>query len=176
LTFVAVLATNLLFGVIESVRLSDSIEHVWKVVWIPRAWFSAHALLLYALVVMMLWYLPILAWFLLISAWARRAVILWAVLPPLALMFLEKVLFDTGYVASLLRDRFIGWFSLAIDRSAAAEHSMTFDGERIPMTSRLSDTLDPASFFSSPGLWLGLAAAVVMVWGAILLRRRRSET
>lgn len=176
LTFVAVLVTNLLFGVIESVRLSDSIEHVWKVVWIPRAWFSAHALLLYALVVMMLWYLPILAWFLLVSAWARRAVILWAVLPPLALMFLEKVLFDTGYVASLLRDRFIGWFSLAIDRSAAAEHSMTFDGERIPMTSRLSDTLDPASFFSSPGLWLGLAAAVVMVWGAILLRRRRSET
>jgi ABC-2 type transport system permease protein len=176
MTFAAVLVTNLLFGLIGSIRLSRSIEHVWSVVWLPRAWFSAHALLLYSLVVMMLWYLPILGWLLLVSAWARRAVILWAALPPLALMFLEDVLFDTRYVAHLLRDRFIGWFNLAINTNAAAEHAMVLDGERIPMTARLSDTLDPGTFFSSPGLWIGLAVAAGFIWGAILLRRRYSET
>ena len=150
-------------------------EHL-DVVWLPRAWFSAHALLLYSLVVMILWYLPILGWLVLVSAWARRAVILWAVLPPLALMFLEHVLFDTRYVAHLLRDRFIGWFNLAINTNAAAEHSMVLDGERIPMTARLSDTLDPGHFFSSPGLWLGIVVAAGFIWGAILLRRRYSET
>ena len=176
MTFVAVLASNLMFGVIGSIRLSGSIENIWSVVWLPRAWFSAHALLLYSLVVMILWYLPILGWLVLVSAWARRAVILWAVLPPLALMFLEHVLFDTRYVAHLLRDRFIGWFNLAINTNAVAEHSMVLDGERIPMTARLSDTLDPGHFFSSPGLWLGIVVAAGFIWGAILLRRRYSET
>ena len=176
MTFVAVVATNLLFSVIDSVRLSSSVEHVWSVVWHPRAWFSAHALLLYALVVMMLWYLPILGWLLLVSAWARRAVILWAVLPPLALMFLEDVLFDTRCVAHLLRDRFIGWFDLAIDTDAAAEHAMVLDGERVPMTARLADTLDPGPFSPVPDCGRAWRSRCGFIWLAILLRRRYSET
>jgi len=175
LTFAAAVVTNLLFGLIESVRLSGTIQDVWRVIWLPRAWFSAHALLLYCLFVMMLWYLPILAWCLLVSAWARRAVILWASLPPLLLMLAEDVFLDTNYVTRILRDRFVGWFSLAINTNATAEHSMVLDGERIPMTQRLSDVLDPGTFFSSPGLWIGLIAAAAFLWGAILLRRRRSE-
>jgi ABC-2 type transport system permease protein len=176
LTFAAAVVTNLLFGLIESVRLSGTIQDVWSVIWLPRAWFSAHALLLYCLVVMMLWYLPILAWCLLVSAWARRAVILWAVLPPLLLMLAENVFFDTSYIWHMLRNRFVGWFSLAINTNATAEHAMVLDGERIPMTQRLSEALDPGTFFSSPGLWIGLIVAAGFIWGAILLRRRRSET
>jgi ABC-2 type transport system permease protein len=176
MTFLAVVATNLIFSLIGSVRLSRSIENVWSLVWQPAAWFNAHALLLYALFAMMLWYLPLLGWLLLVSAWARRAVILWAVLPPLAIMFLEDVLFDTSYFAHLLRNRLIGWFDLAINTSAAAEHAMVLDGKRIPMTGRLVDAIDPGTFFSSPGLWLGLVVAGAFIWGAILLRRRYSET
>jgi ABC-2 type transport system permease protein len=178
MTFAAVLVTNVLFSFIGSLRLSSYAEHVniWSIVWQPSAWFSAHALLLYSLVAMMLWYLPILGWLLLVSAWARRAVILWAVLPPLAIIFLEHVLFETSYVAHLLKDRFIGWFHLAINTNAAAEHAMVLDGERIPMTGRLIDAIDPATFFSSPRLWLGIVVAAGFIWLAILLRRRYSET
>ncbi len=175
LTFGAILATNLLFALIESIRFSIAGHDIWTFVWEPRAWFAAHALLLYVLVVVTLWYLPLIAWLLLVSAWARRAVILWAILPPLMLMFLEEVLFNTEYVATLLRDRFIGWFGLALQGVGSGEHTVIIDGERIPWSSQLEDILDPASFFSSPSLWLGLLAAALLIWATIVARRHRTE-
>lgn len=175
LTFITIVATNLLFGLIESIRFSIAGQDIWKFIWDPRAWISAHALLFYVLVVVTLWYLPLIAWLLLISAWARRAVILWAILPPLMLMFLEEVLFNTEYVATVLRDRFIGWFGLALNSSGSGQHTVIIHGERIPWSSRLEDILDPASFFSSPGLWLGLVAAALFIWTAIVARRHRAE-
>jgi ABC-2 type transport system permease protein len=173
---VAAFVTSIICALIESVRLSGMIENVWRVIWLPPAWFSAQILLLYCFVVMILWYLPILAWLMLASAWARRAVILWAILPPLMLVLLEDFAFNTNYVANMLRDRFLGWFELAIRHDGISEHFMMIDGERIPMTGRIGDALDPGSFFSSPGLWIGLVVAAAFLWGAILLRRRRSET
>ncbi len=175
LTFGAILATNLLFALIESVRFSIGGQDLWSFIWEPRAWFAAHALLLYGLVVVILWYLPIIAWLLLVSAWARRAVILWAVLPPLMLLFLDRMTFNSGYFARLLRERLFGWFDLAMNRAASGEHSMIIEGERIPWSTRLADILDPASFFSSPQLWLGLVAAALLVWAAIIARRHRTE-
>lgn len=175
LTFVAILATNLIFALIESIRFSIAGHDFWRFVWEPRAWFAAHALLLYVLVVVSLWYLPLIAWLLLVSAWARRAVILWVVLPPLMLLFLEEVLFDTGYFAALLRERFLGWFGLALNSAGSGEHMVIIDGERIPWSTRLGEILDPASFFSSPQLWLGLVAAALLVWAAIITRRHRTE-
>ncbi|HZF26082.1 MAG TPA: ABC-2 transporter permease [Steroidobacteraceae bacterium] len=175
MTFGAVLATNLLFGLIGSLRLSGTVEHVWSMVWEPRLWFAAHALILYSMATMTLWYLPILGWLLLVSAWARRAVILWAVLPILALMLLEYGFLQTFHVAHMLRDRFGGWFHLALNTNAA-ERAADVDGSRIPMTGRLIDSIDPGTFFSSPGLWIGLIVAAGFIWAAILLRRRRSET
>jgi hypothetical protein len=35
--------------------------------------------------------------------------------------------------------------------------------------------IDPAAFFSSPGLWLGLIAAAVLTYAAIMVRRHRSD-
>ena len=55
-----------------------------------------------------LWYAPIYAWFLLVSAWARRAPLLWAVLPPLAVAAVEKIAFNTSHVAAILQHRFLG--------------------------------------------------------------------
>ena len=49
------------------------------------------------------------AWLLLASAYARRAVILWAALPPILAMIVEEIVFDTSYVAQLLRHRLVGW-------------------------------------------------------------------
>src|SRR5438093_3450265 len=55
-----------------------------------------------------LWYAPIYAWFLLVSAWARRAPLLWAVLPPLAVVSVEKIAFNTSHIAAFLQQRFVG--------------------------------------------------------------------
>ncbi len=55
-----------------------------------------------------LWWAPIYAWLLLVSAWARRAPFLWAVLPPMAIAVVEKIAFNTSHFASLLARRFSG--------------------------------------------------------------------
>src|SRR5262249_56882795 len=51
---------------------------------------------------------PLYAWLLLVSAWARRAPFLWAVLPPLAIGGLEKLVFNTTYFANVIANRLTG--------------------------------------------------------------------
>jgi ABC-2 type transport system permease protein len=176
LIFVGALITAVLVALIASVRLSwEAGWQIWPLVWNPSVWFPAMALLLYMLVVGVLWYLPIFAWLLLVSASAGRAVMLWAALPPLGLMFLEKLVFGTAYFAKLLAYRLGGWTDLALNTSAKGDHAMIIDGERIPFSSHLAEVLDPATYFTSTGLWLGLIVAAGLVWATILIRRHRSE-
>ena len=176
LIFVGALITSVLVGLIASLRLSwEAGSGIWPLVWNSGVWFPAIALFLYMLIVAVLWYLPIFAWFLLVSASAGRAVMLWAALPPLGLMFVEKMVFHTGHFASLLADRLVGWKDLALNSSANGDHIMIIDGERIPFSSHLGDVLDPATFFSSTGLWVGLIVAAGLIWATVLVRRHRSE-
>ena len=66
-------------------------------------------MLLYHLItVHILWYAPFYGWLLLVSAWARRAAFLWAVLPPVAIGGIEKIAFHTTHFFDLLRYRFMG--------------------------------------------------------------------
>lgn len=176
LTFAAVLATNLLVAFVSSVRLSgvDQLD-IWNNVWQPTIWLRVHGLMLYGLIASAFWYLPLVAWLLLASAWARRAVLLWAALPPILAMIVEEVVFDTNYVAELLADRLAGWGWIAFDPDAAQRHTIEIDGDRIPWPDRVWDLIDPAAYFTSPGLWGGLVVAGLLLWATIIVRRRRSE-
>jgi ABC-2 type transport system permease protein len=175
LTFGAIVVTNFAFALIQSIRSSIGGHNIWALVWEPYAWFGAHALILYGIVAAVLWYLPLIAWLLLVSAWARRAVILWAVLPPLAVMFLEEVLFDTSHFAGMLRDRFVGWIDAAMQSNPAGERLIIMDGETTKWSPRLESIVDPAGFVASPSLWIGIAVAGLLVWAAIAIRRHRTE-
>jgi ABC-2 type transport system permease protein len=122
-----------------------------------------HALiLLYGLVVLALWYAPIYAWLLLVSAWARRTPFLWAVLPPLVLGGLEKMVFDTSFFGAMLAHRLGGAMPRAFDLQGKAE----------PLIGHLS-MLAPVRFLASPGLWSGLLVAAALLWVAARLRRSR---
>ena len=118
--------------------------------------------LLYGLVVLALWHAPIYGWFLLVSGWARRATFLWAVLPFIAIEILEKIAFNTGYFASMVKDRLFGF----------APHAFGFHGEGHPTVDSLAQ-LTPGRYLSSPGLWLGLVFAAVFIAAAVRLRRYR---
>jgi hypothetical protein len=61
-------------------------------------WFAVQGAMFVGTLVAALWYAPIAAALLLVSAWARRNVFLWAVLPPVALMLVEEIAFDTNRV------------------------------------------------------------------------------
>jgi len=125
-------------------------------------------MLLYHLVtVHALWYAPIYAWLLLVSAWARRATFLWAVLPPLAIFAVEKIVFNTSYFAGWLAYRFSGPETFNISSSPG----LSAQAGGVSMTGMTS--LDPAKFFSAPGLWIGLIVAAAFLFAAARLRRYR---
>jgi ABC-2 type transport system permease protein len=106
-----------------------------------------------------LWYAPVYAYLLLISAWARRAPFLWATLPWVAVGGAEKIAFNTSYVAAILEGRFMGGPS--VDRATTG---MSMDA-MTPFTL--------TQLVSSPGLWIGLLVAAALLAGAIRLRRHR---
>jgi ABC-2 type transport system permease protein len=116
----------------------------------------------YGLAVHVLWHAPIYAWLLLVSAWARRAPFLWAVLPPLAIGALEKLAFGTSWFGRLLGYRVGG----------AMREAFTVEGQRSGLITQLAQ-LDPARFLTSSGLWIGLVFAAAFLAAAARLRRRR---
>jgi ABC-2 type transport system permease protein len=91
-----------------------------------------------------------------VSAWAPRAPFFWAVLPPFAIAGLERIVFHTWYFGNLLWGRFIGDTSTA----SVEQHADLF-----PTNPMLHTT--PATFLSSPGLWIGVLIAAAFLVAAI---------
>jgi len=115
--------------------------------------------LIWGVIALTLWYAPIWAWLLLVSGWARRVAFLWVVLPPLALCLVEKIAFDSGYLASAIGYRLTGAAGAAfVSRGGGIESDMT---------------PDPIGFLTTPGLWGGLIVAAAFVAAAVLQRRYR---
>jgi ABC-2 type transport system permease protein len=118
--------------------------------------------LLYSLPAIALWHAPIYAWLLLVSAWARRAAVLWAVLPLVALQVFEKIAFGTSRITALIKFRLIGWFTQAFALEAPGSDPAN------PLS-----TLTPGRYLSTPGLWIGLVLAAAFIAAAVRLRRNR---
>jgi len=117
-------------------------------------------LLYHILTVHGLWYAPLYGWLLLVSAWAPRAPFIWAFLPPFVIWGVEKIAFRTSHFVGMLQYRLTG-----PDPSATTARS----GNLMEMMSALT----PVQFFSTPGLWVGLAVAVILLATAVRLRRYR---
>ncbi len=128
-------------------------------VWTQSSFFHVSLMLLYHIVTVHgLWYAPIYGWLLLISAWAPRAPFLWAVLPPFVIWGVEKIAFNTSYFLAMLKYRLTG------PEAHTAPGSSLMD---------VMAALTPAQFFSTPGLWTGLAIAAAFLVAAARLRRYR---
>lgn len=117
--------------------------------------------LLYGLVVHTLWYAPVYAWLLLVSAWARRAPILWAVLPVAMIAMFERVAFNSHAFASLLGYRFGG----------SMHEAFAIRGHGFPTIEYAE--LTPGHYLATPGLWAGFVFAAACLAAAVRLRRNR---
>ena len=105
-------------------------------------------------------YAPFYCWLLLVSAWARRAPFIWAILPPLAIGIVEKIAFGTSYFGAMLQHRFAG--------NPESAQSQTAANSMDPLAH-----LHLGQFLLSPGLWVGLAISAAFLAAAIQLRRTR---
>ena len=160
-TSALVLATQLVMLLLHSVALRASGAGA-ALLWSDLPLFQMSLIQPYGLIVHALWHAPFYGWLLLVSAWARRAPFLWAVLPPLAIGGVEKIAFGTSHFGALLRHRVMGAFSEAF----------TVDAQRTGLVTSLTQ-LDPGRFLISPGLWGGLLFAAAFLAAAVRLRRYR---
>ena len=158
-TILAIQMAMLLIGIVVVVLHGLPVAPLWTAV--PL--FQMSVALLYGFATLALWHAPIYAWLLLVSAWARRTPLLWAVLPPLAVCAVEGIALGSWHLTRLLGDRLIGSFLLAFDLGS-------HPGETVdqPLAH-----LEPERFFSSVGLWIGLVASVILLAMTIRLRRGR---
>jgi ABC-2 type transport system permease protein len=159
LAFVLTVATQFIMLLLSSVVLRAnglSVANYWAQV----SWFQMSLMLFYHLfTVHVLGHAPFYAWFLLVSGWARRAAFLWAFLPPIAIMVVEKIAFNTTYFANML-----------VDALSGGAEAVPFPG-RMPIDPGMQ--LTPGHFLLSPGLWIGLAVTAAFLFAAVRLRRNR---
>jgi len=131
------------------------------VLWAELPLFQMWGLLIYHIVTAhAIWPAPVYCWLLLVSGWARRAVLLWAALPVLVIGVLEKVVFNSSHFAMLIGRRLIG--------DAPSMADIPADG--FP-THPMMVHITAGRFLMSPGLWVGFAFCAVFLWAAIRLRR-----
>jgi ABC-2 type transport system permease protein len=175
--FLAADLTLLLMACIISVRVSTLVGGGF---WYADSWFQLQVAWLYLIVTVAIWYLPFTAWLLLISALVRRAVVLWSILPPLAVILAEHWFFGSSVLLHLLSSRSIGYPAAALhdisgDMWETTPLGMDSGDGKIELPRSIFALIDPAAFLSSPGTWVGLAVGAAMIFATIQLRQRRTE-
>ena len=160
LSFVITVVTQLIMLLLSSAILLGSGLKVAPL-WTQVSFVHVSLVLLYHLLTVHgLWYAPIYGWLLLVSVLAPRAPFLCAFLPPFVIYVVEKIAFNTSYFFAILMYRLSG---------PAASTSMMAGSTLIDKLAALT----PLQFFSTPGLWTGLALAAAFLAAAVRLRRYR---
>jgi ABC-2 type transport system permease protein len=162
LTFAITVATQWIMLLLSTVALwAKGLSPA--TLWTRLSFFQMSLLLLYHLVtVHVLWQAPFYGWLLLVSAWARRAAFLWAALPLLAIGAVERLVFNSRHLATVLENRLTG----------GGAEALTMPGT-FPMNPMTH--LTPGTYLSSSGLWIGLAFTAVCLAAAVRLRRHRGS-
>jgi ABC-2 type transport system permease protein len=161
LSFIITVILHCLMAVLGSVALLGSGvsgTRAWGHMSLPQLW----GMLLYHLIALhSLWFAPFYAWMLLVSAWARRAPLLWATVPLLAVGVVEKIAFNSSYLSSAL-----------IYRLGSGPEGVPFATGNMEMSHSMH-VLPPWQFLLSPGLWLGFAITAGFLLSAARIRRNR---
>src|ERR1700704_5179632 len=157
LSFAISVATQFIMLLLSSVILLGSGVNI-AALWTEVSFFHVSLVLLYHLLTVHgLWYAPLYGWLLMVSAWAPRAPFIWAFLPPFVVCGVEKIAFNTSHFLALLQERLVG----PGGSMAANSQQKDFMASLIP----------ELHFFSTPGLWIGLALAAAFLAAAVRLRR-----
>ena len=172
--FAAADLTALMMAFIISVRASSL---VGGALWHVDLWLQLQALWIYMIVTTALWYLPVAAYLLVVSAWAKRAVMLWSILPPIALLLAERWFLGSHVIAGQIEERLVGYAAQAFkdDPGGRSWETTVMDKDIVQTPVSIWHFFNAYGFFSSPETWIGAAVGVVLIVCAIQLRTRRTE-
>ncbi len=173
IVYVLSLVVSLVVFAALSVKYSGT-EFAPMLQWHTLDWLTLQGVLLLNIAVASLWYAPIAAALLMISAAARRATVLWAVVPPLVLGLVERSTLGTDHVRRFIGYRLTGFFDamgVGFERQLQASTA-----EQIERVATLYEKINAAPLLLSVHLWLGVAAAIALLAVAVRLRRWRDDT
>ena len=178
-----------LFALIAATQLVVVVGHV--MLWSVRGLSVSNLLLqlplidmpvgvAYFLITLAIWYAPIYAWLLLVSAWAQRSPVVWAVVPWVAVVAVERVMLGTSYVGGWLRQRLFGNFDAAFTvRGTTAEllNRLQHPGADAAVSINYGSDHRPdvLRFVSNPEVWIGLIVAAALIFATVWLRRRQES-
>ena len=175
--FVAADVVTLGMALAVTLRGADSAT---ALLWKSEHWLQLQALWMYLIATMALWYLPVAGWLLVVSAWARRSVVLWAVMPILVPYLIERWFLRTHVISTLVTDRLAGFVSHAFHNNADEAFSLTtvIDKGKIPTlpaARTVWELIDLEGFLSNPATWIGVVVGIGLLAGVIELRRRHMD-
>ena len=167
--FVLAIATHFAFTVIWEARVALGSAPAFTT-WDTLSWIRLELAMLLMLGIAVLWYAPLAAYLLLVSAWARRSPFVFATLPPVLAPLLERIAFNTHYLGNFVNYRTFGiWGTLFPHHDAPQRlhpHSL---GEVL-------DQLHFGAAYTDLDLWLGVLAAAGLLFAATRIRRYRDDT
>ena len=175
IVMILIVATHLLSLLATGFWVSMRGASASHLVWSAAPLFDTWAATFIFLVAIVLWSLPFVGWFLLVSAYTKRSPMLMALLPIIILPMLERIFLGS----SLLRDAiFVRFWKLplfeSMDISKVLNEEVFLEASRDGVS--LLSMFDPVRFITSPGLWGGLIVCGLFVTAAIYVRRFRDES
>ncbi len=181
ITLAAIAITDILTLIMGTVFTWIRGGSAWDLIWGPAPLFKSWIIVGYSLLAATIWFLPFFGWLLLVSAWARQVPFLWAALPPLAVIIVEKIVNGTHTFFTMVGEYKVEFFRAAFDVQMFKEFDKkhTSEADEIQAIDAVRDNLlsviDVGGLLSAPELWAGLVIAAVFTAGAIYLRRWREE-
>lgn len=169
--YLLALVTNVLaFGILIA-RFHDNPLLQLFVRWDTEQWLRLNGLLLADLAVFALWYAPVVAYQLLVSAWAKSSVLVWTVLPPLMVSVAERLLFGTWNVAHVIGLR-LGLVFADLDRGQGFGINHHDGGG----AERLLDGINALPLLTRADLWIGVVVAAALLFATVRIRRYRDDS
>jgi ABC-2 type transport system permease protein len=147
-------------------------DHTGDVFWDAGTWLRVQGISLVAVVGGVLWYAPITAFLMLVSAWARRSVWLWVFLPPVILIMMEWIALRSTHVLNVVQYR----LGRVFDYTGPMHTGLGDAGGQSRTLNLLLVSVDPFPVFANADLWLGLVVAVLLIVATIRIRQYRDDT
>jgi ABC-2 type transport system permease protein len=164
--FLAADITSLIVAFIVSIRARAMIGGA---LWDGGDWLQMQVLWMYVILTCAIWYLPVAGWCLMVSAWVKRAPMLWSVLPLLVAFLIEHFFVGTKYIAEVIGGRLAGY-------APAAFHADSHGSWNANDAAHSAwQFMDIGGFFSNVATWVGLLIGAAMIAAAIQMRIHRSE-
>ena len=180
ITFGFAVIVSLLSLLIICIGAAASGLNLFGAVLASPAVYTAPFLVLAMLPVYIVWALPTVGWLMMVSAWARTKVFLWAVGVPVltgVLLSWFEAMFDFGIKVELFWKHIVArgllgvvpgsWFAFAEDGALHVR-----DNDHLVFSDIAVQSFQT---LASPGAWIGVAAGVAMIYAATRIRRWKDE-